>query len=102
MAAKLYATSGDTNKLINATLQDDGVAVDLSGVDAIQCHIHNRSTGTLTTVAGLTGTAGGVVATTIPGPLNAGTFTVEWKVTDGTTITTYPGEASKRPLLFVR
>lgn len=102
MATRIYATSGDTNKLVNATLSDDGVAVDLSAVDAIECHVRNRSTGTLTTVTGLTGNASGQVSTTIPGPLNAGMFTIEWEVTDGTTITTYPGSESTRPLLIVR
>ena len=102
MAAKIYATAGDTNKQVDVTLADAGTPVDLTGVTAIECHVFNMASQTLTTVAGLTGTVAGVVETVIPGPLSPGTYSLEWEVTDGTTITTYPGDVNARPWLFVR
>lgn len=102
MSSKVYAASGDTNRTIGVVLYDDGAVVDLSAVDAIECHVLERSTGVLITVSGLTGTNVGAVATTIPGPLVTGTYTLEWQVTDGSTVTTYPGDGSGRPLLIVR
>ena len=101
-SSTVYAVSGDTNRTIGVVLYDDGVAVDLSAVTAIECHLLNRSTGVLETVSGLTGSAAGEVATTVPGPLTAGSYSLEWQVTDGSTITTYPGGANNRPLLVVR
>ena len=102
MSSKVYATSGDTNRTVGVVLYDDDVVVDLSAVTAIECHLLERSTKVLITVSGLTGTAGGAVATTIPGPLVTGTYTLEWQVTDGSTVTTYPGDGANRPLFIVR
>jgi hypothetical protein len=98
----VYAVSGDTNRTIGVVLYDDGVAVDLTTVDAIECHLLERSSGVLETVSGLTGSAAGEVATTVPGPLVAGTYWLEWQVTAGSTITTYPGSGGTRPVLAVR
>lgn len=97
-------TEGDKGRVLGVVLTDDGVAVDLTGVDAIECHQRDRSTGTLTTISGLTGDANGAVSTAFVGPLVAGTYTLEWQTTadSGATIVTYPGKASDRPLLIVR
>ena len=102
MPSKVYATSGDTNRTIGVVLYDDDVVVDLSAVTAIECHVRNRLTGALITVSGLTGSSVGAVATTIPGPLITGSYTLEWQVTDGSVITTYPGDGGARPLFIVR
>jgi formylmethanofuran dehydrogenase subunit C len=98
----IYAVSGDTNRTVGVVLYDDGVAVDLSAADAIECHMRDRATGTVTTITGLTGNASGEVATTIGGPLTAGTKTLEWEVTVGSVVTTYPGAVSLLPILVVR
>ena len=102
MADRLYFVEGDTNRVVGAILYDDDVAVDLSAVDAIEAHLLNRSTGVNTEITGLTGDANGAVSTTIPGPFTAGTYTLEWQVTDGSAVTTYPGNGSERPLIVVR
>ena len=101
MSTRIYATSGDTNRVITATLYDDNVVRDLTTATAIQCHLRERSAGTVTVITGLTGSAAGVVDTTIA-TLAEGTFTVEWEVTEGSQVTTYPGNAADRPLLIVR
>jgi hypothetical protein len=102
MATKIYATAGDTNRTVGVILKDDGTAVDLTTADDIRCHILNRFTGAVTTVTGLTGDVSGQVATTIPGPLAAGTSLLEWQVTTGSVVITYPGASSVRPQLIVR
>jgi hypothetical protein len=102
MGTKIYATSGDTNRTVGAVLSNDGVAVDLSAVDEIECHVRDRFSTALTTISGVTGNAFGQVSTTIPGPLVTGQYTLEWQVTAGSVITTYPGASNGRPQLIVR
>ena len=101
MASKIYGTAGDTNRSFSVVLKDDGTARNLTTADAIECHLKDRSAGTVTVITGLTGDASGVVTTTVA-TLTEGTFTVEYEVTEGSTITTSPGDGSTRPLLIVR
>ncbi len=101
MTTRIFAVAGDTNRPITVTLSDDGTARDLTGVDAIECHVRDRSTGVATIITGLSGDAGGAVTATIA-TLTEGTFTVEFQVTDGALVTTYPGNGADRPLLVVR
>ena len=100
-ATKIYATSGDANRVVTVTLKDDDVARDLTTADTIECHIRDRSAGTVTVLTGLSGDANGAVITTIAA-LTPGTFTLEYEVTEGSQITTYPANGSDRPLLTVR
>lgn len=102
MADILYFTEGDTDRVVGAIFADNGTAVDLTAADAIEAHFRNRSTGVNIVVSGLSGDANGAVSTTIPGPLTVGKFTLEWQVTTGSQITTYPGNGSARPLIVVR
>jgi len=101
MTTKIYATAGDTNRVISTVLKDDDVARDLTSVTGIECHLRERSTGSSVVITGLTGDVSGVVLTTIAS-LTVGTWSVEFEVTDGAQITTYPGDAASRPLLIVR
>ena len=99
--SKIYATSGDANRVITVTIKDDDVARDLTTAGGIECHVRDTSDGTVTSITGLTGSAGGVVETTIA-TLTAGRFTIEFEVTEGGQITTYPAQANSRPQMFVR
>jgi hypothetical protein len=99
--ATIYATSGDTNRVITVTLKDDDVARDLTSAGGIECHVRNSNDGTVTNITGLTGTAGGVVETTIA-TLTTGRYTIEFEVTEGAQTTTYPAVSNDRPQLFVR
>ena len=103
-ASSIYWTEGDKGRVLGVVLENDGVAVDLTAVDAIECHQRDRSAGTTTIITGLTGDANGAVSTLFVGPLVAGTYTLEWQTTadSGDTIITYPGNAAHRPLLSVR
>jgi hypothetical protein len=100
--AAVYCVSGDTNRTVGVILKDDGTARDLSAVDGIRCHLLDRATGAVTVITGLTGNVSGEVATTITGPLTTGIKTLEWEVTDGGNVTTYPARTNDRPLLIVR
>lgn len=102
MADKIRFVEGDTNRVVGVVLSNDGVVVDLSTADAIECHQRNRSTGVTTTITGLTGNASGEVSTTFASALVEGVYTLEWEVTTGATIVTYPGDGNTRPLLIVR
>ena len=102
MATTIYWVSGDTNRALGVVLSDDGTVVDLTAVDAIECHQVSAADGTSTTIDGLSGDANGAVVTTFAGPLTTGRYTLEWQTTTGTTIITYPGAASGRPVLIVR
>lgn len=102
MADRIRFVEGDINRVVGVVLSNDGVAVDLSAADAIECHQRDRSTGVTTIITGLSGNASGEVSTTFASALVEGVYTLEWQVTTGSSIVTYPGDGGARPLLIVR
>lgn len=99
--ADINWVSGDVGNVAAYILKDDGVGRDLTTATAIECHMRNSDTGTVITIGSLTGTAGGSVSTTF-GTLTTGTFTLEWEVTEGVAVKTYPGDGDTRPVVDVR
>ena len=95
---------GDKARVVGVILKDDGSAVDLTAVDAIECHQLERSTGVNTTISGLSGDANGAVSTEFTAALVAGSYTLEWQTTadSGATVITYPGSGSDRIIMNVR
>ena len=98
----IYWVSGDVNRALGVVLYDDGVVVDLTAVDAIECHQVDSTTEVATIITGLSGDANGAVVTVFTSALVAGRYTLEWQTTTGSSITTYPGQGSTRPVLIVR
>ena len=106
-AARLSMASSDNGRTVTFDLMVDGVGYDLTGT-TVECHMQNIDTGATTTVTGVVAEAdqtaypGRCVTTFAAAQLVAGVYTLEWEITDGTTIITCPGEASARPRLTVR
>ena len=102
--ATIRWTEGDKGRVLGVVLADDGVAVNLTLVTALECHQRNISTGVTTIITGLLGDANGAVSTNFVGPLVAGNYTLEWETTAnaGATVITYPGNAADRHILIVR
>ena len=108
MSDKIYMASADAARTVVFDLKIDGSGEDLSSA-AIECHMKNVQTGAVITTATVTADADQV---TYPGRVStefsatelatAGGYTLEWEVTIGVQITTYPGSESGRPQLIVR
>lgn len=99
--ADIYWVEGDVGNVAAYIFKDDGVARDLTTASAIECHMRNSDTGLVVTISGLSGSASGSVSTTF-GTLVAGVFTLEWEVTEGAAVKTYPGAGGSRPVVDVR
>ena len=107
MAEKIYMASTDTERTVTFDLYLDGEAQDM-GSATIECHMTNIRTNTVTTITDIVADAdqvantGRVVTEFTAAQLVAGTYTLEWEATIGTSIVTYPGNGDERPVLVVR
>ena len=108
MSDKIYMTSADSIRTIVYDLKLDDVATDLSGA-TVECHMKDRQSAVVVTSATVTPDADqvsnpGRISTefTATELANVGTFTLEWEVTVGAQVVTYPGNAADRPVLTVR
>ena len=102
MADIVYAVTNDEQRAVGVVLKDDGSARDLTSADSIEAHLRDRSTGVVTDITGLSGSAAGEVVVTLPTVSVAGSYTLEVQVTEGSSVTTYPGSGSNRPLIVIR
>lgn len=103
MTAKIYRVQDDVSApSVTATLTLDDSPVDLTGA-TIACYLRERSTGAVVTISGLTGSSVGVVTTPLTATTlaTAGTYTLEWEITDPAGAT-YPASGADRPLLIIR
>jgi len=102
MSTTIYRTANDASApSMTCTLSLDGTAIetDLSG-EVVTCHLQNRADATDIIEIVATGGLAGLVTTPFPqAKLLAGTYTLEWEVTNGAT---HPGNKQDRPLLVVR
>ena len=108
MVDKIYMVSADAVRSVVYDLKIDGVGEDLSSA-AVVCHMQHTSTGVVIATATVTPDAD---QATYPGRVSteftavelatAGQYTLEWEVTIGAQITTYPGSGADRPNLIVR
>lgn len=108
MADKIYMASSDAVRTVVYDLKIDGSGEDLSTA-AVECHMRNIQTGVVITTATVTADAdqatyAGRVSTEFSATelATAGTYTLEWEVTIGVQVVTYPGNAADRPSLIVR
>ena len=102
MTTTIYRTANDASApSMTCTLSLDGTAIetDLSG-EVVTCSLQNRADATDIIDITCTGAAAGVVTTPFAqANLIAGTYTLEWEITGGST---FPGNKQDRPLLVVR
>jgi len=98
----------DNGRQITYDLLLDGIGYELTPSSVVECHMTNTVTGDVTTVTDCTEdpdqetNPGRVVTTFAAAQLVAGRYTLEWEVTDGSTVTTFPGVAAQRPTMTVR
>ena len=108
MADKIYMVTDDAVRTVVYNLKLDGSGEDLSSA-SIECHMRHVQTGVVFTTAAVTadadqGTYPGRVSTVFSAVelATAGTYTLEWEVTIGVQVVTYPGIGTDRPQLIIR
>ena len=109
MADKIYMTSDDSVRTVAYDLKVDGSGEDLSSANSIECHMKNVQSAVVITSATVVADAD---QSTYPGRVSTeftsielatpGVYTLEWEVTIGVQVVTYPGRAADRPVLTVR
>ena len=86
----------------------DGTGYELTVSSVIECHMTSTETGDVTVVTDCVEdpdqvtNPGRVTTTFAAAQLVAGRYTLEWEVTDGTAVTTFPGVGAQRPTMTVR
>ena len=102
MSTTIYRNANDASApSMTCVLSLDSVAIttDLSA-EVVTCYLQNRADATDIIEIVATGGLAGLVTTPFPqAKLLAGTYTLEWEITNSAT---YPGNKQDRPLLVVR
>ena len=102
MSTTIFRTANDASApSMTCVLSLDSVALttDLSS-EVVTCYLQNRADAADIIEIVATGGLAGLVTTPFPqAKLIAGTYTLEWEVTNSAT---YPGNKQDRPLLVVR
>lgn len=109
MATKIYMTEGDDQREITVDLNRNGAGYDLTA-SSVECHMSpTKASGLPVNVVtavvpdGDQTTYPGRCATTFAAAdLVVGVWSLEWEVTKGSKIITFPGKGESRPQLIVR